>query len=399
MSKIFNTDASKLVGLFLILSIFLSGCAYAPGQSMGDFKSTSAARNTWPMTTKSQSAADDGVDAASIAVPIPFAPISITPTLIRQQRAEQSQISKADLDHIRSFGKSKPYEIGFGDVLNITVWGHPELVSLATGGGVDGTGVVAVASGYNVNADGLIQYPHIGSIKLSGMTEIAARDAISKSLSKYIKSPDISLRVQAFRSGRVYVEGEVRAPGVQAINDVPLSLSELLGRAGGLTALADRSSVFVTRDNTSTRINLVDLEQQKIEINSIFLSDKDTVRIASREDSKVYVLGEVTRPVTLLMRNTRMSLGEALGEAGGVNQLTGDPRNIYVLRSDADAKPYIFHLDASTPTNYLLANGFELLPRDLVFVDPTNLVRFNRVISLFLPSTQGVNSGVDLSRK
>jgi polysaccharide export outer membrane protein len=231
------------------------------------------------------------------------------------------------------------------------------------------------------------------------MTEIAARDAISKSLSKYIKSPDISLRVQAFRSGRVYVEGEVRAPGVQAINDVPLSLSELLGRAGGLTALADRSSVFVTRDNTSTRINLVDLEQQKIEINSIFLSDKDTVRIASREDSKVYVLGEVTRPVTLLMRNTRMSLGEALGEAGGVNQLTGDPRNIYVLRSDADAKPYIFHLDASTPTNYLLANGFELLPRDLVFVDPTNLVRFNRVISLFLPSTQGVNSGVDLSRK
>jgi polysaccharide export outer membrane protein len=362
---------------------------------MGDYKSQSTTANPWSITTQR---APEAAQLAGLKG-IPEGPISITPALIQQQRAAYLLASNAGPDLTRLFGEAKPYEIGFGDVLSITVWGHPELASLATGGGIDGTGVVAVASGYNVNTDGLIQFPFIGSIKLSGLTEIAARDKLTKDLAKFIKDPEISLRVQAFRSSRVYVEGEVRTPGMQAINDVPLSLPELLGRTGGLTVLADRSSVFVTRDSVTTRINLADLERQKISPGSILLSNKDSVRVGSREDNKVFVLGEVSRPSTLLMRDGRMSLGEALGDAGGISQITGDPRQVYVLRNGAAGTPDIFHLDASTAVTYALANGFELIPRDVVFVDPSDLVRFNRVLSLLLPSTQGATSAIDLSRK
>ena len=75
-----------------------------------------------------------------------------------------------------------------------------------------------------------------------------------------------------------------------------------------------------------------------------------------------------------------------------VSTTTGNPQQIYVVRAaGATGMPQIFHLDASAPVAYALAEGFELRARDVVYVDPVPLVRWNRVISLILPSAQVVN--------
>ncbi len=84
-----------------------------------------------------------------------------------------------------------------------------------------------------------------------------------------------------------------------------------------------------------------------------------------------------------------------LGDAGGLNQATGDPRQIYVVRAANTENPEIFHLDAQSPAAFALAEGFELQARDVVYVDPVPLVRWNRVISLILPSAQAVNTTRD----
>jgi hypothetical protein len=81
---------------------------------------------------------------------------------------------------------------------------------------------------------------------------------------------------------------------------------------------------------------------------------------------------------------------EALGDAGGINPTSGDPRQVYVIRNGAAGNPQIFHLDARTAVAYALAEGFELKARDVVFVDPVPLVSWNRVISLILPSASAV---------
>jgi polysaccharide export outer membrane protein len=102
------------------------------------------------------------------------------------------------------------------------------------------------------------------------------------------------------------------------------------------------------------------------------------------------VLGEVLRPITQTLRDGRLTLNEALGESGGVNPTSGDPRQIFVVRAANTAQPEIYHLDASSPIAYALAEGFELQARDVVYVDPVPLVRWNRVISLILPSASAV---------
>lgn len=52
----------------------------------------------------------------------------------------------------------------------------------------------------------------------------------------------------------------------------------------------------------------------------------------------------------------------------------------------------IYHSDAHSPVAFALAEGFELQARDVVYVDPVPLVRWNRVISLMLPSAQAVST-------
>ena len=385
-----------------LVVVGLGGCALSPGLSIGR-----GLQKTSQSSTSSLSTPQNNVVTGEQAPPA-GALLTITPELISEQRAVRKVDLSADVK--RLFAEAKPYGIGPGDVINIVVWNHPELVLAPAGATLttDASGLASVGNGYNVSPDGLIQFPLLGTFKIAGLTENAAREQITRRLSKFLKDPQVTLRVQAYRAGRVYVDGEVRTPGLQAINDIPMTLPEAISRAGGLTATADRATVVVTRKGATTLINMPQLATLGVNPSKIMLVAGDLVRVGSRDDTKVYVLGEVTKPMTLPLRNGRLTLNEALGEAGGVNSVSGDPRQIYVVRSrngdlDIDPSanagsvatstaPEIYHLDASSPAAYALAEGFELKSRDVVYVDPAPLVRWNRVISLILPSAAVVNS-------
>jgi polysaccharide export outer membrane protein len=85
----------------------------------------------------------------------------------------------------------------------------------------------------------------------------------------------------------------------------------------------------------------------------------------------------------------RLSLARALAEAGGIEQLTSDAHSIYVLRAGrGDNAVDVFHLDSRNPVALVMADRFELQPRDIVYVDAGTLVRWNRVVSLILPTFQ-----------
>lgn len=323
--------------------------------------------------------------------PPPGALLSITADLLRQQREALPTDIGQDVKSL--FGEATPYAIGPGDVLNIVVWDHPELTIAAAGSSstVDAASLTSVGNGYNVSPDGRIQFPYVGQVQLGGLTEYKARDLLTQRLAKYIKDPQVTVRIQSYRSGRVYIDGEVRTPGLQAINDLPMTLPEALNRAGGVTASADRSRVAISRNGTTTTVNLQQLSALGINPSNILLRRDDLLHVHNRDESKVFVMGEVTRPLAQPLRNGRLTLNEALGEAGGLNATSGDPRQIYVVRSAAKEQAKIYHLDASAPMAYALAEGFELKSHDVVYVDPVPLVRWNRVISLILPSAQAVN--------
>src|SRR5512146_1568585 len=303
--------------LFLAVSVvLLSGCGIAPGMYFDG----------------------DKADSEPVRGDISVKPIikTSTPQLIKEERALGANEAQVDLSEIME--PSQPYRIGPGDYLAITVWDHHELVMPLVS--MTGTATAGVLPpGYTVSAEGAIQFPYAGDLKVEGLTELQARDLLVQQLSKYIKRPEVTLRVLAYRSKRVYLDGEIKAPGIVAIDDIPLSLPEAISRAGGITPLGDESRISISNAGKVHWVDLPRLARAGLDPKAIMLRNGDVVRVSPREESKVFVIGEVTKPVSLLMHNGRMSLNEALGEAGGVSQLTGNASQIYVIRNANDTQP------------------------------------------------------------
>jgi polysaccharide export outer membrane protein len=313
----------------------------------------------------------------------------ITPQLVKMEKEVRDKQTTQDIS--RLVGRAESYKIDSGDVLSIVVWDHPELTSGATGMPVAGASAADVGAttappiGFVVDHDGMLQFPYAGTLKVSGLTEDQARALLTNKIARYIRNPKVTLRIQAYRSKRVYVDGEVKTPGLQAMNDVPMTLVEALNRAGGVLPTGDQSQIVINRGDNAYQVNLLQLVQKGINPNNIMLANGDIVRVRSRDESKVFVSGEVVQPRALPMHNGRLTLNEALGESGGVNPLSGDGREIYVVRN-AGSKQTVYQLDGRSPGALAIAEGFELNPKDVVYVAATPLANWHRAISLLLPS-------------
>jgi len=358
----------------------IAACAVAPGMHMDN---SHAAGQTEP-----------GALVANLK--------PITPELVQSERIMREQQSRQDIS--RLLADPQPYRIDSGDVLSIQVWAHPELSTPAMSGQATITQPGADSGnipGFVVDHSGLVQFPFVGPVKLAGLTALQARDFLSDKLARYVKAPDLTLRVQAYRSKRVYMNGEVRAPGIGMINDIPMTLPEALDRAGGILPSGDKSQISISRAGVTYQVSLPQLAKEGINPGKVLLESGDIVHVLSRDESRVFVLGEVTRPSTLTLRNGSLTLGEALGDAGGLNPLTSNGRQVYVVRNAGDAAndgPVVYHLDARSPTAFSLAEDFELAARDVVYVDAAPLATWSRVISLILPSALSVTSAVQAGK-
>lgn len=310
----------------------------------------------------------------------------ITEQLITAERQHQVRANQ-NLDRLL-VPKPPPYGIGPGDILSIVVWDHPELIGgLVSSTNADpavATSANAIPQGFVVDHLGRIQFPLAGLLTVDGLTEEQARALLTRRLAKYIANPNVTLRVQSYRSKRVYVDGEVKAPGLLAINDIPMTLVEAINRAGGLLPTADQSRIVLERGEDRYAINLRDLVQRNINPGLVMLAPGDVVRVRARDESKIFVSGEVVTPKSLTMHDGHLTLNEALGESGGISPLSGDARQVYVVRKTPE-RTRVFQLDARQASSLAMAEAFELQPKDIVYVAATPLANWNRNLSLLFP--------------
>ena len=315
---------------------------------------------------------------------------AITARLLEEEKVARDARSNASVSQLMV--RPAPYTIEKGDILSVIVWDHPELsggiitgrtLSSSTAEAGNSANQMPSAS-FTVGHDGSIQFPYVGMLKIAGMTEDEARELLTSRLAFYINKPNVTLSVQSYRSKRIYVDGEVKAPGVQAINDIPMTLVEGINRAGGFLPSADQSQILLNRAGKTYHINLPSLVKEGMDPGEVMLASGDVVSVLSRDQSKVFISGEVIVPRSLMMHNGRLSLNEALGEAGGINPSSGDAGQVYVIRRAGNV-PTVYRLDAQSADAMALAEGFELYPKDIVYVAPTALTNWHRTISQLLP--------------
>jgi len=325
------------------------------------------------------------------------------------------------------------YHIGKKDILNITVWDHPELTIPSED---------TAANGHVVDNDGRFYFPYAGKIQAYGKTTGQVRDALERKLANFITNPQISVRVALFRSQKVYTSGAVLKPSTLKVSDVPLTVRDAISQSGGVTpnlftgyaSLArgnkkisidlnrmlkhndnrqnfllkngdrlhvierDELSLAVQRENTLNPIRLrFELQKER----SIAHLKKQLERELKSEQAKVFVMGEVHKPGSVKYQiEDGMTLAEAINDAGSFKEETVNPKGVFVIRQETinDKIPTVYQLPLASVHSMLLAEQFNVRPRDIVYVTATPTTRWNRVLSQLIPSLTLVNTMSNLAR-
>ncbi|MGF6722367.1 polysaccharide export outer membrane protein [Paraburkholderia sp. GAS41] len=373
----------------LLLTSFLSACVTAPG----NYLDTSSLKED------------------SSSKPAETYPVHLIDSDLVMSEAQQA----AEHQTILPPGKySDPsqyvYHVAPQDILGITVWDHPELTTpngstLSTGDNTTQTLAGAVQQPYTtalpgqadpygqtVAPDGTIFFPFVGRMQAGGKTVGDIRSELAARLVPYIRNPQVDVRVLSFRSQKVQVTGEVKSPGPLALSDVPLTLLDAITRSGGSTSIADIQRVRLTRNKQLYVLDANSLLDKGDTRQDVMLQAGDIINVPDREDSRVFVMGEVKNPQTVSMLRGRLTIADALTQATGILDTDANPRQIYVLRGmkDHPTTPEVYRLDMTQPNAIMLSSQFQLQPLDVVYVGTALSTTFNRVIQQVLPAIQSV---------
>src|SRR6266567_401414 len=289
------------------------------------------------------------------------------------------------------------YLLGPGDVLDVRVFGQPDLSSQVE---IDADG--------NISSLPFLETP----IRAQCRTEKEVQKDIATAYAKYIKNPQVSVRVVDHKSRQpATISGAVRSP-MQVTMMRQVRLHELITKAGGWTDRASgtievmhteppmcaESGIFQNaslseKGNFGIAVfKINDLKMGKEEADP-YIWPGDIVRVT--EGDPVYVTGSVINPRELVIRD-QLTLARAIAMSGGPTPMakTGEVHVYRQKQGQAGQDDLKFNYDAikkgKTP-------DVELKPFDIVDVGQSSLFSGKGMGDMLRSLVRG-SSGIILQR-
>ena len=301
-----------------------------------------------------------------------------------------SQSNNQNYSDLQSLFRSQQsiYRLSPGDVLSIQLWAYPEITPPIQ----DATNIKAV--GYPIDPNGRVHLPLVGSVKVSGKTLAEVNTFLRSQFSKYLKHPDVVVRVLSYEGRRYFVNGQVLKSGQYTLNDQPISLYTALGQAGGIdTKTGDTTNIQLIRNGSTYNLNTIQLEKNGQSLHNLLIQPNDTIFVNTKQDQKLYVMGESSKSQAISLRDQGMTLSDVLGESEGINPYSASAAKIYVMRTDLNNnESTIYHLNLSSIGNLALANQFQMKKNDIVYIDASGLARWQRIMNQIIPFSSALYS-------
>ncbi len=290
--------------------------------------------------------------------------------------------------------RHQEYHLTTNDVISIQLWAYPEITSASSGSSSP------LSSGYPIDINGNIYLPLVGKIHAAGKTVTELTQTLRSQFSHYLKTPDVIVRVLSYEGNRYFVNGQVLKSGQYTLTNQPISLYTALSMAGGINPnTGDNTSVQLIRQGVTYDLNLVALEKSGYSLHKLLIQPNDTIYVNTKQNQKLYILGESSKSQALALRDQGMTLSDVLGESEGINPYTASAARIFVMRTNLQNRTStIYQLNLSSLGNLALANQFRMQKNDIVYIDATGLTRWQRIINQIVPFSSAIYSFDQLSR-
>lgn len=308
-------------------------------------------------------------------------------------------------------GTSSIGAINIGDVLDITIWEAPPAVLF--GGALSSTGSGNAQQTklpeQMVSSSGTISVPFIGDVSVLGKTPVQVQNIIKGRLKKMANQPQVMVRMVQNNAANVSV--------IRAGNSVRMPLTaagervlDAVAAVGGSTANVQDTNVQLTRGNVVRTIALEDLVAHPRQ--NILLRRGDVVTMITNP-STFTSMGAVGHTQQIGFSVKGLSLAEAVGRMGGLQDYRADARGVFVFRyaplselppekqskwaergyGDRAEIPVVYRLNLADANSMFWMQRFPVKDKDVVYVSNAPMAEVRKFLSfVFSPVVSGANS-------
>lgn len=373
----------RLGGLVLCCTLALAGCKTLPvaGPS-GD-----AVKSETP------------IDEASL----PYALVRVTPEVVSTLAAHTGKLTAYYSD------RAPPREIrfGIGDVVSVTIF------EAAAGGlfipveaGVRPGNFIALPN-QSVDSKGNISVPYAGAIRAQGRTPAEVQQAIADALKNRAIEPQAVVALVDQRTSLISVLGEVNSPVRYPANAAGEHLLDAITRAGGPKGQGFDTWVMLERNGKQATVPFGALVYEPS--NNIYVHPNDTIYVY-REPQTFVAFGATGQQGQFNFDAWRISVAEAVGKAGGLNDTLADPSSVFVYRGETrdvaarlgvDVKrfttpiiPIVYNFNLRDPSTYFLATKMMVRNKDVLYISNAPGVENAKLLTYIRLITATVNDPI-----
>jgi polysaccharide export outer membrane protein len=350
-------------------------------------------------------------EAQSVATNLPIQVVDVTDAVARHLFANQKRSLFSE-----TLGSKAPvgYTVGPGDVLEVFIWEAPPAVlfgsnALDSRGGAATTRVTAFPE-QMVSGEGSINIPFAGAVPAAGKSPQQIEAEVARRLSGKANQPQVLVRVIRNATSNVTVVGEVASSTRMPLTARGERLLDALAVAGGVRQPVGRMTLQVTRGDQVQAMALDSVIRDPKQ--NIVLQPGDVVT-ALFQPLSFTVLGATGKNEEINFEAQGITLAQALGRAGGLQDARADARAVFIFRLE-DSKaldwatppkttpegrvPVIYQVNLKDPASFFVAQSFPVDNKDVLYVSNAPAAELQKFLNILTSSLFSVSSLVNLGR-
>src|SRR4051812_13158152 len=326
---------------------------------------------------------------------LPYALVSLKPEVVRILGQYTPRLSTA----FAAKTPPKSFRFGIGDSVSVTIF------ESAAGGlfipaeaGVRAGNFVTIPT-QAVDERGNISVPYAGEIPAKGRTPVEIQRSIVDALKDRAIEPQVVVSLAEQRTSLISVLGDVNRSGRFPASPSGERILDAIARAGG--PITQGYDTWVTLERQGHRASVPFGALLYEPSNNIYALPNDVIYLYSQPQTFV-AFGAAGTQGQFKFDAWRISLAEAVGKQGGLNDGLADPASVFLYRGetrevatqlgvdcrrfDGPIVPIIYNVNFRDPSGYFLAQSLEMRNKDVIYtsnaatVETTKFLNFLRTI-------------------